>query len=430
MNLRNLIPALLLGSALSQQIPVQATSTPQPAVQVCTPQITPDGNTDATEALLQALDACAAPAEGLKGGEVHLPAGRYPSGPLFLRSGETIHLDPGAVLLGTPDQAAYLKSGPAKSGGLWSLLNGTGLRDLTLEGEGTIDGQGQRWWAAARAARANGQPDPPRPRLIALDHVQHLNITGLTLQNSPSFHIVPSHAEDVTVRGVTIRAPADSPNTDGIDPLDARDVTIQDSTFDTGDDDIAIKAGDPDPQHPNAASGQILIQNCTFLHGHGLSIGSETNGGVQGVTGRYLSFRGTDNGLRIKTSRGKGGVVGNVVFQDVDMQDVKVALSFAAYYPKVPTDDESQPVNDTTPNLQDIQVSDLSGTGIAQLGVIAGVPERPVRAVTLTRVNLSGASGLVVQHASVTLVQTNLKASVGAALLTGQGGNVTGSGTE
>ncbi len=417
--LRVLFPALLLGSALSQQTaPLQPTTN-----RVCTPQVTPDGQSDDTAALQRALDDCAAPVGKTTGGEVHLTAGRYLSGPLFLRTGETLHLDQGAVLLGTTVQSAYLKHG---AGGLWSLLNGSGVQNVTLEGPGTVDGQGQAWWAAVKAARAASRPDPLRPRLIGIDHVQNLTVTGLTLQNSPSFHLVPSHAEGVTVRGLTIRAPADSPNTDGIDPSDVRDVTITDSTFDTGDDDIAIKAGDPDLAHPGAASGNILIQNCTFLHGHGLSIGSETNGGVQGVTGRHLSFTGTDNGLRIKTLRGKGGVIDDIVFQDVQMQGVKVALAFTAYYPKVPATDPAQPVTETTPDLRRIQVSDLSGTGAGQLGVIAGLPERPVQAVTLTRVNLSGIRGLSVQNASVVLAQTTLKTMMGTPVLTGPGASVTG----
>ena len=153
---------------------------------------------------------------------------------------------------------------------------------------------------------------------------------------------------------------------------------------------------------------------------------SETNGGVQGVTGRHLSFTGTDNGLRIKTLRGKGGTIDDVSFQDVQMQGVKVALTFTAYYPKVPPSDTAQPITDTTPDLRRIEVSDLTGTDVAQLGVIAGLPERPVQSVTLTRVHLSGTRGLNVQHASVTLVQTDLKAKNGAAVLSGPGALVTG----
>ncbi len=424
---RILIPALMLGSALSQPTPVPSAASQQPVAQICTPQATPDGQTDVTAALQRALDDCAAPVGKTLGGGVRLAAGRYLSGPLFLHSGETLHLDQGAVLLGTTVQSAYFRNGAV---GLWSLLNGSGLQNVTLDGAGTIDGQGQAWWDAVKAARAANSPDPLRPRLIVIDHVRNLTVQGLTLENSPSFHLVPSHAEGVTVSGITVRAPADSPNTDGVDPSDARDVTITDSTFDTGDDDIAIKAGDSDPQHPGAASSHILIQNCTFLHGHGLSIGSETNGGVQGVTGRHLSFTGTDNGLRIKTLRGKGGVIDDVNFQDVQMQGVKVALAFTAYYPKIPAGDPAQPVTNTTPDLRRISVSDLTGTDVGQLGVIAGLPERPVQAVTLTRVTLSGKRGLSVQNASVTLIQTTLKATVGAAVLKGLGGDVTGSGTE
>jgi len=124
------------------------------------------------------------------------------------------------------------------------------------------------------------------------------------IRNSPSFHLVPSDCEDVTVEGVNIFAPADSPNTDATDPSACRHVVYRRCTFDVGDDDIAIKSGHADPTHPNAAVEDMLVEDCTFLAGHGMSIGSETTGGVKNLTVRNCTFDGTTSGIRIKSDRG------------------------------------------------------------------------------------------------------------------------------
>jgi polygalacturonase len=208
----------------------------------------------------------------------------------------------------------------------------------------------------------------------------------------------------VLIENVTIASPADAPNTDGIDPS-GRDMLIQNVTIDTGDDNIAIKSGQDDPAHPGAATANIVIRNCTFRHGHGLSIGSETNGGVQNVLAENITFDGTTTALRIKTSRGRGGTVKGVVYRNIRMANVGQAVLITAYYPKIPPEDDAAlPVDAKTPDISDIRLENVTGqTGIKKLGGVIGLPERPVRGVVFDRVTLTADKPLDVRNAEVTL---------------------------
>ena len=353
-----------------------------------------DGTTDDTQALQAALDACAG------GGLVRLGAGVYLSGPVFLHSHQTLEVAKGATLQGVADQDRYVRAGSPTV----ALVNANRATDIVLTGGGVIDGAGQSWWPAARAGKAKGI-ETVRPRMILLTEVEDLVVSGLTLQNAPTFHLVPARCRNVLIEHLTIRAPADAPNTDGIDPS-GRDMVIRHVTIDTGDDNIAIKSGRDDPEHPGAATANILIQDSTFLHGHGLSIGSETNGGVQHVTAERITFDGTTTAIRIKTARGRGGPVRDITYRDIRIANVREAVLITAYYPKIPApDDAAQPVAVRTPDISDIRLENVSGdVGIRKLGGVIGLPERPIRGVVFQDVALSGGGeGLTVRHAEVAL---------------------------
>ena len=113
----------------------------------------------------------------------------------------------------------------------------------------------------------------------------------MTIQNSASWQVVPYYSDDVVIRNSKILAPARSPNTDGIDPFSSSHVTISHMTIDVGDDNIAIKSGQPGSPGPDSPSTDITITDCTFLHGHGMSMGSEIAGGVQRVRAAPHSFQ-------------------------------------------------------------------------------------------------------------------------------------------
>src|SRR6185312_13747778 len=115
-----------------------------------------------------------------------------------------------------------------------------------------------------------------RPVLLGFERCQRVRVEGVTLTDSPKYHLVPTGCQDVTIEGVTIRAPADSPNTDGIDPSVSRRVLIAQCRIDTGDDCIAVKAG----KKGFGPVEDVLVTDCAFVHGHGCSIGSDTGSGV------------------------------------------------------------------------------------------------------------------------------------------------------
>jgi polygalacturonase len=242
-----------------------------------------------------------------------------------------------------------------------------------------------------------------RPRLVVFDHCTHVLVEGVTIQNSPMWQLVPYYSDDVTIRNVRLLAPPDSPNTDAIDPFSSSNVHIDHVFADVGDDDIAIKSGAANSPGPDQASRDVTVTDCTFLHGHGLSIGSEIAGGAHNLRAERIHFRGTDNGIRIKANRDRGNDVGPVLIQDVDMIDVKNALIVSEFYPKVlpPDPNLAQPVTRLTPHFHDITIQNLTATGSGSAGVIVGLPEAPIQRVVLRNIRISAGKGLTIGDAEV-----------------------------
>lgn len=358
-----------------------------------------DGTTNDTHAIQAAIDACAAKG----GGIVRLTGGTFLSGPVILKSHITLDVEAGATLLGTPDHDAYPVTDVFGARGHLSLISASHAQDVTITGGGTIDGNGASWWVQARKGKDQGVVEDVvfRPRLVVFDHCQHVLIDHVTIENSPSWQVVPYYSDDVTIRDGRIYAPAHSPNTDGIDPFSSTHVLIESMTIDDGDDNVAIKSGLPGTSG-NAPSTDITVTDCTFLHGHGMSIGSEVAGGVQDVHVSHIDFRGTDNGVRIKSARGRGADISNLWFSDIRMEDVKTALLITEYYPRIPQHDVARPVTPLTPHFHDIHIENLTATGAKYTGIIAGLPESPIRNLYLDDVHLQGEHGLSISNATVT----------------------------
>jgi len=229
------------------------------------------------------------------GGTVEIPAGVYLCGPITLASQIRLQLDAGAVLRLLP-----LGKYPGGTENPANFISGIGLHDVAISGTGTIDGQGVPWWPYAREKGAR------RPRLIALSGCNRVLIETVTLTNSPMFHIaISGRSGNVTVRGVTIRA---NPSTDPVHPghnTDACDVSgtnilVEDCDVSVGDDNFTCGGGTSD----------VLITNCAYGYGHGVSIGSYTHsGGVSNLTVVNCTFANTEAGIRIKSDRDRGGLV-------------------------------------------------------------------------------------------------------------------------
>lgn len=383
-----------------------------------------DGVTKDTAAIQAAIDAC----EKQGGGTVRLKAGTYLSAPIVLKSNITLQLDKGATLLGSAEHSDYPAKTEFRAPGLQSLVSATNTVNVAIEGEGTIDGNGDTWWQMARAIKDTGilGSDHPRPRLVVFDHCKHIRIQGVTVQNSPMWQIVPYYSDDVIIRNVRVLAPAHSPNTDAIDPFSSSRVLIDHLFADVGDDDIAIKSGAINSPGPDAPSRDITITDCTFLHGHGLSIGSEIAGGAQNIRAERIHFTGTDNGLRIKANRDRGNDVSHIVFRDIEMTDVKNALIISEYYPKVlPAEGEAaQPVTRLTPHFHDIVLENVSAKNSGSIGAIVGLPESPVSGVVLRNVHLEGNKGLTVGYADVSGFGVSIKAEEGESIIEGPGARI------
>ncbi len=371
--------ALLLAASTSSSL-----ATAQTVFNVRDAGAVGDGETLDTAAIQKSLNDCGKAG----GGTVLLPPGTYLSAPLVIRTKTTLRLDKGATLKATDDPAAFAR--PDDTGKFNNFLTGKDLEDVTIEGEGTIDGSGERWWIPAEEARQKKSGYTlPRPNLIVLTRVKNLVVRDVTIQNAPKFHFVPTECEGVRVENATFLAPERAPNTDAIDPSMCVDVTITGCTIDVGDDNVAVKSGKTAAGREFAADG-LTITNCTFKHGHGVSIGSETVGGVKNVVVRDCTFEDTDNGIRIKSDRKRGGTVENLLYENITMKNVRGAITLTSYYPKIPATDSAQPVTKTTPAYKNITIRNLTATSTKYAGVIVGLPESPIENVRLENVHDHG----------------------------------------
>jgi polygalacturonase len=361
-----------------------------------------DGSTKDTKAIQAAIDACAEKG----GGIVRLSAGVYIAAPIELKSNITLQLEKGATLLGSPDHRDYPAHDEFRLPDLQPLVSAIHAMNVAIVGEGVIDGNGESWWQEARSIKDHGilGTGHPRPKLILFDHCVHVRVEGISVQNSPMWQVVPYYSDDVVIRNVRILAPAHAPNTDAIDPFSSSHVVIDHVFADVGDDNVAIKSGAINSMGQDSPSHDITITDCTFLHGHGLSVGSEIAGGAQNIRAERIHFEGTDNGIRIKANRDRGNDVSHLVFRDIEMKDVKNALILSEYYPAIlpPDQEDAKPVTRLTPHFHDITLENVTATGSETAAVIVGLPEAPITDVHLHNVNLSANKGATIGYADVT----------------------------
>jgi polygalacturonase len=189
--------------------------------------------------------------------------------------------------------------------------------------------------------------------------------------------------------------------------------------IDTGDDNVAIKSGQPNSPGPDAPSRDITVTDCTFLHGHGLSVGSEVSGGVQNVRAERITFKGTAHGIRIKSNRDRGNDIGNFVFKDITMEDVEQPIVISEFYPKIPKSIVAAPLTRLTPHFHDITFENIKATGSREAMQIVGLPESPILRVKMKNVQISAQVGATIQYADVTTSGLVVKAAQGKALMVG-----------
>lgn len=373
-----------------------------------------DGKTLCTKAMQTAIDKCAV--EG--GGKVIVPPGKYLTGSMFLKSNVCFEIFPGAVVIFDDN----IENCPIVDG-RWegierpvyaSLFTGHDLNNVSIIGRGKIDGQGKKWWDAHYKNRElrkkagirerepnNPENSPlkvPRPRLINLYNCTDVLISELTFLNSPAWTIHPVYCENVTVEKISIIQPYESPNTDGINPESCKNVRIMNCFVDVGDDCITIKSGyNEDGRRVGIPCENIVISNCTFARGRSaIGIGSEMSGGVKNVTISNCVFNGTKRGLRIKTSRGRGGTVENYRAENIIMNNVEVAISLDMYYGN--KDTTAIPVTVETPHFKNIHLSNITAVDVKDAAQIIGLPEAPISDFSITNSNFTSENGFEIKY--------------------------------
>ncbi|MGY5765303.1 glycoside hydrolase family 28 protein [Brachybacterium sp. DNPG3] len=352
----------------------------------------------ATARLQRAIDEAAARG----GGRVSVPAGVHRTGALRLRSHIELHLEPGAVLQFVADPALYPIVEARWEGVLGSVhspcLYAADETDVAITGFGTIDGGGAWWWETFRERRE--ELAAPRPTLIGLHGCERVTIRDVHLRNSPAWTVHPALCRTVTVSNIRIQNPADSPNTDGIDPESCRDVHISDCHIDVGDDCIAIKAG-TEGTAERVPCENVVVTNCTMVRGHGgVVIGSEMAGGVRNVAISNCVFQGTDRGIRMKTRRGRGGLVEHVRVTNVVMEDVLCPFTINSFYfcgpdGKLPHvgDRSALPVDAGTPSFRGLRIAHVTATGVrASAGHLFGLPESPIEDLSVDDLDVAFAA--------------------------------------
>jgi polygalacturonase len=348
-----------------------------------------------TESIQKAIDK----AYENGGGRIVIPPGEFLTGGLFLKDHIELHLAAGAVLKFSDQQADYFVvtsrwEGVAREV-YASCLYAENSRHIAITGFGTIDGNGEKWWHLFRNEREKLLY--PRPKLISLDGCENVSIKDVTLINSPSWTVNPICSNNITIDNIKIHNPQDSPNTDGIDPESCMNVRISNCHIDVGDDCIAIKAGTEDTAE-RVACENITITNCTMVHGHGgVVLGSEMSGNIRNVTISNCVFQDTDRGIRLKSRRGRGGVVEDIRVSNIVMEGVICPFILNLYYfcgpkgkDKYVWDKNPYPVTNETPMFRRIHFANITARNVhAAAGFIYGLAEQYISELTFNQVDIS-----------------------------------------
>ncbi len=436
--------------------PVQKTNFRKDTLSIVKFGAVADGATLNTRAINDAIIAC----NKKGGGVVMVPAGFWLTGPVELKSNVNLYLAKNALLQFTADFNEY----PLVAGN-WegipqmrnqSPVSATKATNIAITGFGIIDGNGDAWrmvrkdklnetqwkklvasggvlsddkktWYPSEGSLKGSKLKNPgeitrekdasfyieikdflRPNLLVLTQCKRVLLEGVTFQNSPAWCLHPLMCEDLTVRNVYAKNPFYAQNGDGIDVESCKNVLLENSTFDVGDDGICIKSGrDEAGRKRGMPTENMLVRNCIVYHAHGgFVIGSEMSGGARNIYVENCTFIGTDIGLRFKTTRGRGGIVENIFIKNISMKDIVTeAILFDMYYmaqdpvilageKRVPPKVETLPVTEGTPQFKNIYAKNIICNGAAKAIYIRGLPEMNVQQIVLEDMVLQATEGL------------------------------------
>jgi polygalacturonase len=387
-----------------------------------------DGKADCSEAIARAIAECSRAG----GGRVVFPAGIFLTGPIRLKSNVNLHVPAGATIRFSRDPKRYLPVVYTRWEGVECmnyspLIYADGEENLGVTGGGILDGQAdcEHWWPWKARTNCGWRPGVPRqdddrnalfdmgardvpiekrvfgeghylrPNLLGPCRSRNILIEGVTVKDSPMFEVSPLLSSNVTIRDVHIVG--HGPNTDGCDPDSCTDVLIENCSFDTGDDCIALKSGrNRDGRRMAKPTENVVIRGCRMKDGHGgLTIGSEMSGGVRNVFAENcrLDSPHLDQALRFKTSAARGGTIEHVCFRNIEIGEVSGAVLQIDFYYE---EGENGPER---PNVHDIDIRDVTCRKSKYGLQVRGFPSDPIRDLRLTNCNFDNiADGNVIEH--------------------------------
>ncbi|MBP4137163.1 glycoside hydrolase family 28 protein [Flavobacterium geliluteum] len=420
------------------------------------------GHTLNTQAFADAIEAVSKKG----GGKVIIPPGIWLTGPIILKSNIELHAQTGALIKFSTDKKLYPIIQTSFEGlNTWRCISpiyGKNLENIAFTGNGVWDGSGEAWrqvkksklnesqWKelvasggvlnekkdtwypseafmkAAVGADQNVRLDLKtkeefeaihdflRPVLVSIQNSKKVLFDGPVFQNSPAWNIHPLMVEDLIVRNITVRNPWYSQNGDGLDVESCKNVIIENSSFDVGDDAICIKSGkDKDGRDRGIPCENIIVKNNIVYHGHGgVTVGSEMSSGVKNLHVSNCTFMGTDVGLRFKSTRGRGGIVENIYISDIFMTDIpSQAISFDLYYGgksiaetlaeggnKINT--KAVPVNEETPQFKNISIKNITINGAYQAVFLQGLPEMNLENIEISNLIAKAKKGFSIIDAN------------------------------
>lgn len=456
-----ILPALAFSQTAKLPV-VQKTQFKKDTISIAELGAISDGITLNTKTINDAIAEC----NKKGGGVVLVPSGLWLTGPVILKSNVNLHLAIGSTLLFTKDFDQYhlVKTnweGLAQMRNQ-SPISATGQTNIAITGKGIIDGNGdawrmvkkdkltesqwkklvasggvlsedkKTWYPSEKTFKGSKMQNPGaispekdeafyqsikdflRPNLLVINSCKKVLLEGITFQNSPAWCLHPLMSEDIIVRDISVKNPWYAQNGDGIDLESCKNVIIENSVFDVGDDALCMKSGrDAEGRKRAMPTENVIIRGCTVYAAHGgFVIGSEMSGGARNIHVSNCTFIGTDIGLRFKTTRGRGGIVENIFINDIYMKDiVGDAILFDMYYmakDPVPLADEKRelpkaefkPVDESTPQFRNFYISNVYCNGASKAIFIRGIPEMHVKNIELKDMVLQADKGIDIQEAT------------------------------
>jgi exo-poly-alpha-galacturonosidase len=351
-----------------------------------------------TPFIQRTIDKCSAAG----GGVVVIPKGIFISGALFLKKGVSLLVEKDGVLKGSVNQDDYPQIQTRWEGEerLWTsaFINAIGLEGITIGGAGTIDGAGSSW--PKRNFTPGQQPQGPRlgrPRMICFQNCKNVSIKDLHLHNQAVWCLHVLYCTKVEVQNLNITADHTIPSSDGMDIDSSDGVHVTDCYIDVNDDCISIKSGkDEDGLRVNRPSKDILIENCHFAYGHGgVAMGSETSGGIHDVEVRNcLVDAGNWAPIRFKTQPSRSGVVENITYRNIRLNNTKKAFEFNMAWRMVPP---IKPPSRVLPIVRNIRIINVSGT-VNTVGDMHGLDGSPIRGVIFKNCAITAQTGFILDR--------------------------------